>query len=137
MEKLFDFIFDGMTSLFQGGGLLPLMVVAAILIVTLIIGKKGLGGLGFWGKKRTKLEEYTFKDGSRTRKIIIYRLSGRRGYQGYGIEFARAKFKVHVGEASIKSSAFSIEFTKQEADELADLIAPYLEQQDSRQAGRA
>lgn len=103
----------------------PILIVLFILF-TVLISKYGMAGLGFWGKKRTKIAEFSSKTGKWVERTIIYSLEGKNGYQGYGIDFSNTKTRKGISGFEMKISASSIEFTKDEADQLVTMLKPLL-----------
>lgn len=97
--------------------------VAIIIFLIVFIARKGLIGRGFWGKNRTKIAEYSFDLKYGKRKIFVYKLEDKNGYQGYGLEFTRTKEKSYLGARGMKMSFSAVEFTKDEADKLVELVS--------------
>ena len=104
-----------------------ILTIAFIILFTIFISKFGLAGLGFWGKKRKMIAEFSSKKGKWVERTIIYSLEGKNGYQGYGLDFSNTKTRKSLNSFAMKASASSIEFTKHEADELVKILEPLLE----------
>lgn len=101
-------------------------IVILLILVIILVAKKGFGGLGFWGRKRKKVAEFKFNHGKWTTRLFVYQLWNKSGYKGYGLEFAHSRLRSYAGHAGMKASASAMEFTKDEADQLVDLIRPHL-----------
>lgn len=122
-----DFVFaTASATLASHSELVATLGIGLLFAFTLIVAKKGFFGLGFWGKQRSIIAEHHLNYGTRSQRIFIYRLTDNSGYEGYGLEFSRLKTKAQLGHARMKSSAMAIEFTKDEADQLVDLVKPHL-----------
>ena len=127
VSDFFNFVSESMTGLFNADhGLAAFVGIGLIVLTTLFLGKKGLAGLGFWGKQRKKIAQYEFNEGRWNRRVLIYKLRNRKGYEGYGIEFSNTKHRSTLGSAGMSVRVSAIEFTKYEADKMVELISPYL-----------
>jgi hypothetical protein len=127
MESFMDFVFSTGTEIYRSSGdFSGILIIGLMFVFSVMVARKGFAGWGFWGKERRKIAEYMYERGDRTKRTFIYRLSSKSGYQGYGLEFTDMKFKLRTGGTRMKSGGSVIEFTKQEADRLIDLIKPHL-----------
>lgn len=128
MENYMDFIFEtGITIYKTSDGFIGIIFIVFLIGFIVITAKFGFGGLGFWGKNREKIAEYTFNNDNCTRKIFVYKLKDKKGCEGYGIEFSETETMLHGGGAKIKGSHNFVEFTKNEADMIVKLVAPHME----------
>ena len=100
--------------------------IVVIISMIVFIARKGLAGRGFWGKTRKKIAEHSFDLKYGNRKIFVYKLEDKQGYQGYGLELTRTREKSNFGARGMKMSFTAIEFTKDEADKLVDIVSNYI-----------
>lgn len=128
MEKLADFVFNIGTEFFRSNENLMWFIIFGLITASIfLLIKKGFSWLAFMGKKKTKLARFDFKGSDWSRSMNIFSLADKHNYRGYGVEFNSSKNKTFVGNISTKSSVFYIEFTKEEADKIVDLITPHLD----------
>lgn len=122
-----DFVVDTGKDIYQDNhDLMAAGLIILLILVIIFVAKKGFGGLGFWGKKRKKVAEIKFNHGKWTNRLFVYQLWNKSGYKGYGLEFTHSRLRTYAGHAGMKASASAMEFSKDEADQLVDLIRPHL-----------
>ena len=127
MSDFVSFISESMIDFYHANQDLAAFVgIGVIVLTTLFLSKKGLAGLGFWGKQREKIAQYEFKEGRWNRRLLIYKLTNRKGYEGYGIEFSSTKHRSQLGSPGMSVRVSAIEFTKYEADKMVEMISPHL-----------
>ena len=126
MDSFFEFVFSKGEQLLTSDSTVALVVIVLVIVLLSFIALKGLAGLGFWGRKRNKIAEFEFQYGDWRHRMFIYQLSAKSGYQGYGVELTETRFKQFSGNMGMKTHASAIEFSRDEASQLVQLIRPYL-----------
>ncbi len=127
MSDFVNFLLESVIDFLNANhGLAAFVVIGLVVLTIFFLSKKGLAGLGFWGKQRQEIAQYEFKEGRWRRRVLIYRLTGRKGYEGYGIEFSSTKHRSQLGSPGMSVRVSAIEFTKYEADKMVEMISPHL-----------
>ncbi len=105
----------------------PFLFIILVVAAAFFIKKSGFGGVFFSGKSRNKIYEYAYKNNYYEKKIFVYKLIGKAGYEGYGVEFIKSKSSAGLGSFRMQGGGSFIEFTKKEAEMIVKLVSPHIE----------